>query len=698
MFDLSLACRVWAFSLFLCGAAPAAVPRVPLVPQPQSLKVEEGTLAWRTGVKVFLTSRTQASRFAYDLLAQELRQDGIAAEITAEPGAASIVMGVAGEPRIDAEVRRRSLDRAALERTDGYLLDSRGAAVLIAGGNEAGLFYGVETLLQALRPSRDGVEVPRVDIADWAALRYRGLSIDISRGPVLTEQQLMSVIRNLAEYKMNMLGLYMEHVFPFRSSPLAAPEGTGITAESMQRLGAYAKQYHVDLVPEQQTFGHLHQLLKLEMYADMAETPHGSVLAVESEAGYRWISGAAAELARAFPSRFLNIGGDETFELGQGRTQEMAARVGVGGAYLEHMRRVTSLLAPLDRRLMFWGDMALAYPEMLPRLPKSLVAMTWSYDAKDDFSAEIEPFRSHGMDFFVCPGLNNWSGIYPDVRTAMANIDGFVRDGKRLGALGMLNTHWNDDGDALFNLNWFGIVFSAAAAWQEGGVDAGEFRKSFDWAFHRGDAPTVAGVVERFAEAEALLRKAGVSGGSAKLFWIDPFSPAGARRVQAASQVASQVRVLAEQNLTDLMALAAGPVRHAETLRYLALAARRLDYAGMKVQYAQQMVERYRDALANLGDTARVRRDLRRISSATGFVDDLRAAILDLKGRFRDAWLAESQPYWMENVLIRYDAEALYWQQKSRAVGETLLEYQATKKLPADVGQALSPGNPDTGR
>jgi hypothetical protein len=683
MADFSRVFRFWAFSLLLCGAAPAAVPSgLPLVPRPQSLQIAEGTLVWRSPVKADLAPSTQASRFTFSLLAEELRHDGIAAELTTERGAASIAAGIAGDPWIDAEVRRRKLDRTALERPDGYLLDTRGSMVLIAGRDEAGLFYGIQTLRQLLRPSHAGVAIPRVNIADWAALPYRGLSIDISRGPVLTERQMMGVIRNLAEYKLNMLALYMEHVYPFRESPLVAPENTGITPAAMRRLGAYAKQYHVDLVPEQQTFGHLHQMLKLEIYADMAETPHGSVLAVESESGYRWIARAAEELARAFPSRFLNIGGDETLELGQGRTRDLAGSVGVGGAYLEHMRRVASLLAPLDRRLMFWGDMALAYPAMLPQVPKNLVAMTWSYDAKDDFSAEIEPFRSNGMDVFVCPGLNNWSGIYPDVRTALANIDGFVRDGKRLGAIGMLNTHWNDDGDALFDLNWYGILFSAAASWQEGRADADDFRHSFDWAFHRTAEPAVAGVVERFAQAEALLRQAGVSGGTAKLFWIDPFSPAGARRMQAASKVASQVRILAEQNLADLLALQAKPVRHGETLQYLMLAARRLDYAGMKVQYSQQMVERYRDALANLGDTARVRRDLRRISSASGFVDDLRAAILDLKARFREAWLAENQPYWIDNVLIRYDAEAVYWQQKSRLIGETLLEFQATRQLP----------------
>jgi hypothetical protein len=632
-------------------------------------------------VKAVLTAKSQSAHFAFGLLAEELKRDGVNAEIVGS-GAASVIAGIAGEPSIEAEVRRRRLERTALEYTDGYLLDTRGPTVLIVGGSEASLFYGIQTLRQLLRPSTGGVQIPRVNIADWAALPYRGISIDISRGPVLSEQQLKSVIRNIAEYKLNMLGLYMEHIFPFRSSPLVAPENTGITPDAMRRLSAYAKQYHVDLVPEQQAFGHLHQMLKYEMYSDMAEMPHGSVLPVESARSYRWIADAAKELTEAFPSRFLNIGGDETLELGQGRSRELVDRAGVGGAYLQHMLRVASLLAPLDRRLMFWGDMVLAHPEALPKLPKNLIAMAWNYDAKEEYSTLIEPFRSQGLEVFVCTGLNNWFGIYPDISTAIPNIGKFARDGKKLGAMGTLAMHWNDDGDALFNLNWYGIVYSAASAWQDGVADAGEFRRSFDWALYRAAENPVATIVDRFARAEVILREAGVNGGSAKLFWIDPFSPAGARTVKAASTVASELRMLAEQSLVDLLALRSKHVRHGETLAYLALAARRLDYVGMKVQFAQQTAERYRDAQAHLDDTTRVRRDLRRISSASGFVEDLRGAILDLKARYRDAWLAENQPYWLDNVLVRYDAEALYWQQKARTIADAYQEFQATKQLP----------------
>jgi len=92
----------------------------------------------------------------------------------------------------------------------------------------------------------------------------------------------------------------------------------------------------------------------------------------------------------------------------------------------------------------------------------------WHYDAKPDFTKAIEPFIKAGLETWVAPGVNNWNRMYPNNNEALGNIRAFVRDGQKLGATGMLNTVWNDDGEGIFDENWFGILFGAAAAWQAG--------------------------------------------------------------------------------------------------------------------------------------------------------------------------------------------------------------------------------------
>ncbi|MCX6625766.1 MAG: beta-N-acetylhexosaminidase [Acidobacteria bacterium] len=388
-------------TLLAGGGLWASAEQPKLIPYPQALTVTGGMVPVTGKLAVRLTRDTAGARFAVESLWMRFQK------APAEARGFHVLAGVRGDAGLEA-VAGQKRNRAALGRAEGYVLEVTPAGIVVVGADEAGLFYGLRTLAQLARPEG----VPQVRIEDWPALRHRGLSVDISRGPVLTDEQMRALIRTLADFKMNLLSFYMEHVFPYRHAPLVAPE-TGLTAERFTKLATYARQFHVDLVPQQQTFGHLHNMLKLELYADMAETPNGTVLAAENERGYRWIEQAAEQLAQTFASPFLHIGSDETFELGEGQSRALVGRIGVGEAYMLHMQRVTRMLRPLGKRLMFWGDIALNHPELLPKLPKELIAMTWNYEAKDDFRGWIEPFRKAGMEVMVSPGLNNWGGFTP---------------------------------------------------------------------------------------------------------------------------------------------------------------------------------------------------------------------------------------------------------------------------------------------
>ena len=118
-------------------------------------------------------------------------------------------------------------------------------------------------------------------------------------------------------------------------------------------------------------------------------------------------------------------------------------------------------------------------------LPKDMIAIAWEYNPQPEgFDKWLRPFLDAGLETWVAPGVNNWSRVYPDNVAALPNIQGFVSDGQRLGSTGELNTVWYDDGEGLFNQDWYGILFGAAAGWQPGVSSIPQFQSSYGQVFH----------------------------------------------------------------------------------------------------------------------------------------------------------------------------------------------------------------------
>ena len=69
-------------------------------------------------------------------------------------------------------------------------------------------------------------------------------------------------------------------------------------------------------------------------------------------------------------------------------------------------------------------------------------------------------------------------------------------------------------------------------------------------------------------------------------------------------------------------------------------------------------------------------------SSMNGRCQDLRDGYSMLKNLYRDSWLAENRPYWLDNVLVRYDLRIQLWQQRGEAIDQLITNWQDTKVLP----------------
>jgi len=689
--------------LFLIPAVFARTPgpedQLKLIPEPKEVHLRAGTFRVKPTTRILVEFGHQSEdRIAAETLAEEIAdQSGLKVSITGSKEKGRQERSTIVLARLQDRSVRQFLESKGLKADSigdqGYLLFSDKLHLIVAANTGQGLFYGVQTLRQLLREDDGKLVCPAVSIRDWPSMEWRGVQDDISRGPIPTEEFMKRQIRTLAAYKVNLFALYMEHVFDFASQPLVAPKEAALTPQEIKSLVTYAKNIYVTILPEQQTFGHLHHMLKYEIYSEVAERPHGHVLTPTKVRSYELIKAMYADLVPLFPGPFLHVGGDETFELGHGQTAARAAEVGLGRVYLEHIQKVSGILQPYHKELMFWGDIALKYPQLLSILPKDMIAVPWDYDAKPSYESIIKPYRDAGLRVVVAPGTNNWNQVWPDLDVAFVNIRNFTRDGQKLGAMGMLNTTWNDDGESLYSMAWPALVFGAAAGWQAGESNIDQFKNGYDWAFYRNNDATFRDTLDNLDRGHQALAKIKIDTETDELFWADPFTPEGAKLMLKILPAAADMRLGAEHALESLYRNRDKAHANQATLADLMLGAWRWDALGMKAEFTQEINQFYWDAFQNQPDADRVNNDLAEITDINARLEDLRDATTRLSQMYREAWLREYSPFWLDNVLVRYDSLAREFQKKIVAVRQARRQYDATKSLtqPQELGFYLQP-------
>jgi len=681
---ISAAC----LSLAVHAQANDAIRTLKILPAPKEVRIARGRIVIKPSTSILISN--PEDRTAAESLQKEIH-DRTGMKLSIESvTAAPKTTGHISLGRLTDRGLRSYLESQGVKVGDdlgsqGYVIRATDSGVLVAGPTAQGLFYGVQTLRQLLRPEGPGgktLAIPALVIRDWPSMEWRGVSDDISRGPVPTLDYLKMQIRTLAEYKINLLGFNMEHVFDFQTQALVSPKEAALTPAEIKELVEYASKYYITLLPEQQAFGHLHQFLKYEIYSDLAETPHGHVLTPTNPKTYDFIRQVYGEVVPLFPGPFFHIGSDETFELGLGQTKALAAQQGLGRVYLEHLQKVFEIMQPYHKQLMFWGDIAVKYPELLTILPKDMIAVPWDYDPKPSYENIITPYTGAGLRVVVAPGAGNWGVIWPNLESAFVNIRNFVRDGQKHQAIGALNTTWNDDGESLVDMVWPGLVFGAAASWQPSESSIDDFKSSYDWAFYRNEGNTFSGVIENLDRAHTLLAGVKLDKASHELFWSDPFSQAGANTAAEALPITHDLRISVEQAAETLMKDRMKAHLHVETLDDMLLAAWHLDTLGLKIQFTSEISRFYGDAYQNQTDGTRAQQDLDEIVDINGRLQSLRDAITQLREMYAGGWARENHPYWLDNVLVRYDSLASEVQAKIVVVQAAQRQYWNTKTLP----------------
>jgi len=438
-----------------------------LLPAPRHLAQQEGTLTLADGQLIALESADpQALRFAGARLQAALRQH---AGLNW-----NLIAGTAvPRQRIGAIL---SVVPASTQHPQGYKMTISPQGIHVIASTPAGVFYAVVTLIQILE--QKGRDLPAVRITDWPDFPNRGVMLDVSRDKVPTMETLYDLVDMLASWKVNQLQLYTEHTFAYHQHPDVWAAASPMTGEEILALDAYCRQRFVELVPNQNSFGHIHRWFEHERYRPLAETLEGAMtpwgtfregpfsLCPIDPGSLELIRSLFDELLPHFSSHQFNVGCDETFDVGQGRSREAVAKVGAGRVYLNFLLEIYREVKARGRTMQFWGDIIVNHPDLVAELPRDVVALEWGYDANHPFDKNGAIFASSGVPFYVCPGTSSWNTVAGWTDNAVGNLRNAAENGLKHGAIGFLNTDWGDFGHwQPLPVSYLGFAYGAALAW-----------------------------------------------------------------------------------------------------------------------------------------------------------------------------------------------------------------------------------------
>jgi hypothetical protein len=409
-------------------------------------------------------------------------------------------------------------------------------AITLEAPTPAGIRHGLHTLTQLL--TQYPHHLPALEIDDHPSFATRGVMLDVSRDRVPTMASLFETVDLLVSLKYNHLQLYTEHTFAYAGHEDVWRGWSPITPSEGRELDSYCKDRGIDLAANQNCFGHLASWLRHPKYAHLAET-HGDwvfdvwprsgpfSLCPTDPASLTLIEDLLGQLLPCFSGGLVNIGCDETYDVGFGRSKAQVQARGRAAVYLEFVTKIAAVARTHNKRPMFWADIALSHPEAIADLPEDMIALAWGYEPDSPFERWCEllqgtsvlrtdssprpnapPLRTRSpRETWVCPGTSSWRSITGRTTERRGNLQAAATAGLAGGATGCLVCDWGDTGHhQQWPITAHALAHGAQAAWNAESVHRFDPRAS---SLHVLNDPTlqVGPWLERFGDADLPLRE-----------------------------------------------------------------------------------------------------------------------------------------------------------------------------------------------
>ncbi len=366
------------------------------------------------------------------------------------------------------------------EDSEGYSITVESDKITIIGEGAKGAFYALSTL-KMLIAEYDGI-IPCCKIQDYPDMKIRGFYQDTTRGRIPTLETLKKLVDTMADYKLNMLQLYVEHTFDFKEYEFCREKLGYISTEEIKELDAYCKDRFIDLIPSLSCFGHLYHLLQSDRYKHLCELKdyeptlhhfsermkHHTINPLLEES-FELIKSLIDQHMVAFTSEYFNICCDETFDLGT----DVNADKDKGELYVGFVTKLIKYVESKGKKVMMWGDIVLEHPESAQNLPDSIIYLNWDY-SRNPGEENVKALSEKNQ--LVCPGTSSWYGFSERIGLGSENIINLAKLGYKYNALGILNTNWGDRGNpASITMAMYGMILGGAVSWDKNASASDEF-------------------------------------------------------------------------------------------------------------------------------------------------------------------------------------------------------------------------------
>jgi hexosaminidase len=392
------------------NAFAVSTNRPAIIPLPENIEARAGVFKLRSGTRILVDS---ASQDTGEFLAQRLRtatgyKFSVSSTDETEPAKHAILLATGNVPPGGG--------------TESYQLTVAPDSIIIRGPSQAGLFWGVQSLLQLLPPEAFAAKpvkgmnrgIPCFQIEDQPRFPWRGFMLDVSRH-FYTKAEIEKFLDLMALYKLNMFHWHLVdgdgwrieikryprltgvgawrngigHGLDPKSSTAYGPDGRYggfYTQTDIREVVAYAQARHITIVPEIEMPGHSRAALSAYPELSCTGGPYstdpdkvtgGGVYCAGKDESFEFLQNVLTEVFDLFPGKYIHIGGDEVNKSNWKKCALCQARIKAEGLKSEEelqsyfIRRMEKFINAHGRTLIGWSEICQG------GLAKNAVVMDW---------------------------------------------------------------------------------------------------------------------------------------------------------------------------------------------------------------------------------------------------------------------------------------------------------------------------------